>query len=541
MRSDNLFPRLRSFVTTSIFRQHFEDSLDEEVRFHLDTQNETAAVRDARGALAAVTILVMLAGMAMPTQVQALNAPMNLRATEIGRTYVVLAWDAPTDLSNYVATELLQSPYVSLQPILSTNDASIITYRATGLTPGTTYRFVVDVYDTGDFNHQSNRITVTTKALPSTDATLTSLGLRGATLSKTFRPAGENYRTNLVANSVTEIRLAPTTSDASASLKVLDANDTEMFAGGPNLDYRARLVDGDNVITVVVTAEDGITTKTYTVAVLRAVATPEEELGCGSSSNPCTVTANGDNFYGAIDPAGEEDWMAVELNAGTTYSINVHKGEQLGLEKLRCRTLDVYAPNGTRVGGAKSGLGGISSPRPITHRFTPSTGGAYKLKVGGSCYRAGDSAYNHHLDTGYYKVTVLTSAAPRSVSETSTTGDLPATTATTGVLTPAGAVTGTLSSGTDSDWYRMQATSSNSYRFPTEGLEYVVVMDERGDHVWDNERSFRFGGEDFFRPSVSGTYYIAANSWRGRENYGYRIEMGDSTRADDGATAQRVI
>ena len=35
-----MLPRLRSFVTTLVFRDHFEGSLDEEVRFHLDAQTE---------------------------------------------------------------------------------------------------------------------------------------------------------------------------------------------------------------------------------------------------------------------------------------------------------------------------------------------------------------------------------------------------------------------------------------------------------------------------------------------------------------------
>ena len=35
-----MLPRLRSFVTTLVQRERFEDSLDEEMRFHLDAQTE---------------------------------------------------------------------------------------------------------------------------------------------------------------------------------------------------------------------------------------------------------------------------------------------------------------------------------------------------------------------------------------------------------------------------------------------------------------------------------------------------------------------
>ena len=36
----DVFPRLRSFLTTLTQREHFEDSLDEEMQFHLDAQTE---------------------------------------------------------------------------------------------------------------------------------------------------------------------------------------------------------------------------------------------------------------------------------------------------------------------------------------------------------------------------------------------------------------------------------------------------------------------------------------------------------------------
>lgn len=35
-----MLPRLRSFLATLVQRQRFEDSLDEEMRFHLDAQTE---------------------------------------------------------------------------------------------------------------------------------------------------------------------------------------------------------------------------------------------------------------------------------------------------------------------------------------------------------------------------------------------------------------------------------------------------------------------------------------------------------------------
>ena len=43
-----LFPRLRSFLTALTYRERFEDSLDEEVLFHLNAQTEDLVRADIR-------------------------------------------------------------------------------------------------------------------------------------------------------------------------------------------------------------------------------------------------------------------------------------------------------------------------------------------------------------------------------------------------------------------------------------------------------------------------------------------------------------
>ena len=369
------------------------------------------------------------------------------------------------------------------------------------------------------------RIAILARELPGDNANLTSFGITGATLSKTFNSNVENYRTDVVANAVTQITLNPTKSVSDASLRYLDADNTELVDADMTANhFQVAIPPGDTVVKVVVTAEDGTTTKTYTLAVLRAVLTTEEVLGCGSRVNRCLVTLDGDiPVYGTIDSAGDDDWMGVGLQSGTTYTAYVHQGRHLGADRLRCRTLDVYGPNNTRVGGFKSGIAGISNSGPFTHRFTPSTTGLHRFNVTGSCYKPNGPSSNVP-DTGSYKVTVVSSAVALSDSETTATGDLPATTDTDGALTASSSVTGRLSSGTDSDWYQIHVRSNMIYRFPTDGLEYVVVMNQSGNRVWDNERSFLFGGESYFRPSTTGAYYVVANGF-GRAAHNYEIEI----------------
>ena len=95
----------------------------------------------------------------------------------------------------------------------------------------------------------------------STDATLNGLALSGVDFG-TFDSATTRY-TASVANGVNETTVTPTTNDDGASYVV-------KLGGVTDDDSVIPLAVGKNVITVEVTAEDGLAVKTYTVTVTRA-------------------------------------------------------------------------------------------------------------------------------------------------------------------------------------------------------------------------------------------------------------------------------
>lgn len=97
----------------------------------------------------------------------------------------------------------------------------------------------------------------------STNANLSSLILSTGTLEPTFAPGTLSY-TARVAHAVSSITVTPTTADANATVTV---NGTPVASGSASSPIS--LDPGDNVVTVVVTAQDGTTTKTYTVTVTR--------------------------------------------------------------------------------------------------------------------------------------------------------------------------------------------------------------------------------------------------------------------------------
>ena len=116
-------------------------------------------------------------------------------------------------------------------------------------------------------------LTISGSYIPSTDATLSDLRLTGAPvpvqLTPEFRPNTTSY-TARVANSAAQITVRPTTNNEDASVEYLDGSnntvaDADDSAGG----HQVNVAEGDNTIKVKVTAEDGTTTRTYTVTVTR--------------------------------------------------------------------------------------------------------------------------------------------------------------------------------------------------------------------------------------------------------------------------------
>jgi hypothetical protein len=99
--------------------------------------------------------------------------------------------------------------------------------------------------------------------LPSTNADLSNLVLSSGTLSPVFSSDTTAYLAT-VANSVTSLTVTPTAAEAQATIQV---NGSTVASG--NASGAIDLDIGNNTITTQVTAQDGTTTRTYTITVTR--------------------------------------------------------------------------------------------------------------------------------------------------------------------------------------------------------------------------------------------------------------------------------
>lgn len=109
---------------------------------------------------------------------------------------------------------------------------------------------------------------------PSSNADLSSLTISSGSLSPIFQSGTLAYAVS-VANSVSSLTVTPTKADANASYVIKKNGASEGVT-----DNTVSLDVGNNVISIIVTAQDGITTKEYTITVTRAQA----DTGGGGSS-----------------------------------------------------------------------------------------------------------------------------------------------------------------------------------------------------------------------------------------------------------------
>ncbi|MFN0130340.1 MAG: cadherin-like beta sandwich domain-containing protein [Verrucomicrobiales bacterium] len=103
---------------------------------------------------------------------------------------------------------------------------------------------------------------------PFTDANLADLVLSAGTLSPAFAAATTSYMASVSATTAS-VTVTPITADATATVQV---NGVPVASGSAS--GAIALSVGSNLLTIAVTAEDGVTTKTYTVNVTRSAPGP---------------------------------------------------------------------------------------------------------------------------------------------------------------------------------------------------------------------------------------------------------------------------
>ena len=193
------------------------------------------------------------------------DTPMSTSAAASGITAAAATLNGtvnPNGLASTVCFEYgLTTAYgssVAATPSLLTGDASTaVSAILGGLPPGTTYHYRVSATNTAGTSNGADM----TFATLSTNANLSDLALGSGTLAPAFSSATTEYTASVGSDSIT---IMPTLADATAMVRI---NGSVVASG--SFSTPIPLLPGANVINTMVTAGDGITTRTYHVTVAR--------------------------------------------------------------------------------------------------------------------------------------------------------------------------------------------------------------------------------------------------------------------------------
>jgi uncharacterized repeat protein (TIGR03803 family) len=158
------------------------------------------------------------------------------------------------------------------------SSATTVSTTLTGLTPNTSYHFRVNA----SAITSGTDLSFTT---PNNNANLAGLALSAGTLTPAFSSATTSY-TASVADVNSSIILTPTLVDTNATVTVNGVAVTSGSASNPVI-----LSYGDNTVNVLVTAQDGATTKLFSIKVTRS--TPAVVTGAYNSATDIPLTSNG--------------------------------------------------------------------------------------------------------------------------------------------------------------------------------------------------------------------------------------------------------
>jgi hypothetical protein len=193
--------------------------------------------------------------------------------------------DGMKDLPLYFLTEsMLQNDLRLYIPESVTSiGGSASTSLPTGVTlSGKPIIYAVEgsfIADWAEANLPANKLHIIAKTPEeaSSNATLSALRLSSGTLSPAFSAGTTSYTAN-VANSVSSVTVTARPADSKATVT------------GDGIGTAKSLNVGANTLTIVVTAEDGVTTKTYSIIVTRASSSSGGVSGGGSVSSGNGVT-----------------------------------------------------------------------------------------------------------------------------------------------------------------------------------------------------------------------------------------------------------
>jgi FG-GAP-like repeat len=247
--------------------------------------------------------------------------------------------------------------------------------------------------------------------------------------------------------------------DSAGTLLDYDAGGGLAFAPGASGTYYLAVRD---TTTAAATAPVA-----YTVSV---AAYSDDFLGNASTTGTASVGAA---RAGSWEVSGDQDWFAINLTAGQSYTLALSAPGNSG-------ELTIRTPSGA--------ISSLATTLDAAH-FTAATTGTYFARATSTGA------------PGAYSFTIATIADDRTDNS-----------ATTGTITVGGTASGTWEAVGDQDWFAVTLTANQTYKYGVLGgiFASLSIRAADGSIVSSSQPGFE---QVAFTPNTSGTYYLSSGTW----------------------------
>ncbi len=243
----------------------------------------------------------------------------NANLSSIGPSIAPLTPTFAAGTTSYSLSVSNSTASITVKPVTS-DPAATIKVNGTTLASGTTSAPIVlaegkttaiNIAVTAQDGTTNKQYTLTVTRGPSTNASLAGMNPSISPLTPVFATATTSYTLN-VDNTKTSMTIRPVGSDAHSTIKV---NGTLLAYGATSAPIA--LAVGSNIISVLVTAQDGTTTKTYTITVTRAagpIANFDDAISVTKPTETATLAEDGILVHQGISPNGDgvNDFLQIE-------------------------------------------------------------------------------------------------------------------------------------------------------------------------------------------------------------------------------------
>ncbi|NGZ06279.1 MAG: hypothetical protein G8237_07975 [Magnetococcales bacterium] len=258
----------------------------------------------------------------------------------------------------------------------------------------------------------------------------------------------------------------------------------------------------------------------YTVSAVSA-----DDYG-GSSTTSGSLSTTGTVRTGIIERVGDEDWFAVTLNAGTSYSVRLNRSTTDGLNNPY---LSLFNSSGVLI--ATNNDGGLNGNARLV--YTPLVTGTYYV-----------GARDVSSGTGNYRLSAIVTTT------TNLQDDFLSTMATTGRVTvnQTTGTSGRIETAWDNDLFAVTLTAGISYRLSataavSAGLTdpFLTLYDPQGTAItYNDDHGNTRDSLIIHTPTESGTYYLGVKDYsNGTGSYTVSAITGDDY--GDSASAAGVV